>query len=163
MVFLRHILVFAVVLLFFSKGYATSYNNTNSKIDVESLSKKGLDSILKVQKEKDSVERADLIKINERLLSDNTSDSIAVTKTLAILYSENNNADKASKHIKKYIKDTQDLSILNDHVFSGIKSDAKYDHLTEEYKPHFNFLALIHAFTGIIGIFIVIILLPKKT
>ena len=162
MVFLRHILVFAVVLLFFSKGYATSYNNTNSKIDVESLSKKGLDSILKVQKEKDSVERADLIKINERLLSDNTSDSIAVTKTLAILYSENNNVDKASKHIKKYIKDTQDLSILNDHVFSGIKSDAKYDHLTEEYKPHFNFLALIHAFTGIIGIFIVIILFAKQ-
>lgn len=162
MVFLRHILVFAVVLLFFSKGYATSYNNTNSKIDVESLSKKGLDSILKVQKEKDSVERADLIKINERLLSDNTSDSIAVTKTLAILYSENNNADKASKHIKKYIKDTQDLSILNDHVFSGIKSDAQYDHLTEEYKPHFNFLALIHAFTGIIGIFIVIILFAKQ-
>lgn len=162
MVFLRRILVFVVVLLFFNEGYATSYNNTDTKINVECLSKKGLDSILNIQKEKDSVERADLIKINERLLSDNTSDSIAVTKTLAILYSENNNADKASKHIKKYIKDTQDLSILNDHVFSGIKSDRAYDQLTKGYKPHFNFLALIHALTGIIGIFIVIILFAKQ-
>lgn len=162
MVFLRRILVFVVMLLFFSKGHTSSYNNTNSKINVECLSKKGLDSILKIQKDRDSVERADLIKINETLLSNNTSDSIAITKSLAILYSENNDANKASEHIKKYIKDTQDLSILNDHVFSGIKGEKAYDQLTKGYKPHFNFLALIHALTGIIGIFIVIILFAKQ-
>lgn len=150
------------LLLFSNKGYAISYDNTDSKINVESLSKKGLDSILQIQKEKDSVERTGLIKINETLLSNNTSDSIAVTKTLAILYSENNNADKASKHLKKYIKDTQDLSIINDHVFSDIKDTESYSQLNEAYKPHFNFLAVIHALTGIIGIFIVIILFAKR-
>lgn len=162
MVFLRHIFLLLALLLFFNKSYATWYGKADSKINIESLSKKGLDSILEIQKKKDSVERADLIKINETLLSNNTSDSIAVTKTLAILYSENNDANKASEHIKKYIKDTQDLSILNDHVFSGIKSEKAYDHLTKGYKPHFNFLALIHALTGIIGIFIVIILFAKQ-
>ena len=79
-----------------------------------------------------------------------------------ILYSENKNSDKASEHIKKYIKDTQDLSILNDHVFSDIKGTEVYSKLTKEYKPHFNFLSLIHALTGIIGVFIVIILFAKR-
>ncbi len=162
MVFQRHIFLLLALLLFFNKSYASSYNNSDSKINIETLSKKGLDSILKVQKVKDSVERADLIKINETLLSNSTSDSIAVTKTLAILYSENKNSDKASQHIKKYITDTQDLSILNDHVFSDIKSTTAYSKLKKGYKPHFNFLALIHALTGIIGIFIVIILFAKR-
>ncbi|WP_138432941.1 helix-turn-helix domain-containing protein [Winogradskyella algicola] len=157
MVFLRHIFLLLALLLFSYKSYAISYVNTDSKINVESLSNKGLDSILQIQKEKDSIERTDLIKINETLLSNNTNDSIAVTKTLAILYSENNNADKASKHLKKYIKDTQDLSIINDHVFSDIKDTESYSQLNKAYKPNFNFLAVIHALT-----FIVIILFAKR-
>ena len=162
MVSKRHIFLLLALFLFFNKSYAISCDNSDSKINIETLSEKGLDSILKVQKIKDSVERADLIKINETLLSNHTSDSIAVTKTLAILYSENKNSDKASEHIKKYIKDTQDLSILNDHVFSDIKGTEVYSKLTKEYKPHFNFLSLIHALTGIIGVFIVIILFAKR-
>lgn len=162
MVFLRHILILLALLLFFNKGYASFSNNSGSRINVATLSKKGLDSVLKIQKEKDSVQRSDLISINETLLNTNTSDSIAVTKALAILYSENKNSDKASQHIKKYIKDTQDLSILNDHVFSDIKGTTAYSKLKKGYKPHFNFLALIHALTGIIGIFIVIILFAKR-
>jgi len=162
MVFLRHIVLLLALLLFFNKSYAISYVKTDYKINVESLSNKGLDSLLKIQKERDSIERADLIIINETLLSNKTSDSIVLTKTLAILYSENKNSDKASEHIKKYIKDTQDLSILNDHVFSDIKSTTAYNNLNTVYKPHFNFLALLHALIGIIGVFIVIILFAKR-
>lgn len=162
MVFLRHIILLLALLLFFNKSNANTYAYTDAKICLESLSKKGLDSILKIQKKKDSIERLDLIKINETLLSNKTSDSIAITKTLAILYSENKDSNKASQHIKKYIQDTQDLSILNNHVFSGIKATEAYSSLSKGYKPHFNFLALLHALTGVIGVFIVIVLFAKR-
>ncbi|WP_299366307.1 AraC family transcriptional regulator [Winogradskyella sp.] len=126
------------------------------------LSKKSLDSILKNQELRDSLKRVELIKIHETLLSSKAGDSVFVNKALAILYSDNSNAEKASKHIKKYIRYTQDLSILNDHVFSGIKGEAPYDNLIKEYKPQVNFLAIIHALTGVIGIFMVIILFAKR-
>ncbi|WP_299124911.1 helix-turn-helix domain-containing protein [uncultured Winogradskyella sp.] len=162
MAFLRRIVIFVVLFLFFNESNATVYGKPYNNFKIEELSNKELDSILEYQKAKDSLKRENLIKINESLLSKNTIDSVSVNKTLAILYSENNNAEKASKHIKKYIKYTQDLSILNDHVFSDIKKEASYSDLINEYKPQFNFLAIIHALTGIIGIFMVIVLFGKK-
>ncbi|WP_422105984.1 helix-turn-helix domain-containing protein [Winogradskyella sp.] len=150
------------MLLYSYNAHAGGGGNTVSSFNVEAFTNKGLDSILKVQEERDSLKRVDLIKINEALLANNTEDSIAVTKTLAILYSEDKNPNKASQHIKQYIKATQDLSILNDHVFSDIKGEPTYDSLIKEYKPQVNFLAIIHALTGVIGIFIVLVLFAKR-
>lgn len=162
MAFLRQIVIFVALLLFFNKSNATVYEKARNTLKIEELSNKELDSILEHQKAKDSLKRASLIRINESLLSKNTADSVSINKTLAILYSESKDAKNASKYIKKYIKSTQDLSILNDHVFSDIKKEASYSDLIREYKPQFNFLAIIHALTGIIGIFMVIVLFGKK-
>lgn len=158
----KHVSMFFILLFFFYKSNATVNEKTDPKINFEVLSNAGLDSILQIQKVHDSLTRKDLIKVNESLLSNGTNDSAFVNKTLAILYSEDNNASKAAKHIKKYIRSTKDLSILSDHVFSDIKDQKPYNDLVKKYKPHFNFLALIHALTGIIGIFIVLVLVAKK-
>ncbi len=157
----------SILILFTFFSFANEIDATvNEKIDpnsiFETFSNKSLDSILQAQEARDSIKRIDLIKINETLLSKKTVDSVSLNKTLAILYSENNEAEKATKFIKSYIKSTQDLSILNDHLFSDIKGELPYKNLIEEYKPQFNFLAIIHALTGIIGIFIVIVLFAKR-
>ena len=159
---LRGILIFFTVILFSSNTRASVYGKMTSSISSELASNKYLDSILQIQEVRDLLSRSDLIKINEALLSKKTEDHISINKALAILYSENSNAEKASKHIKDYIKSTRDFSILNDHVFSDIKEEETYKNLIKEYKPNFNFLAAINALTGVIGIFIVIILLAKR-
>ena len=150
------------MLLFIDNSNAIGKEKSDPTINYELLSNKALDSLLQKQELRDSLLRVDLIKVNETLLSNKSNDSVAVNKALAILYSENNNAAKASEHIKTYIKSTQDLSILNDHVFSDIRNDKPYSDLVEDYRPHFDFLSIIHALTGVIGLFIVIILFVHK-
>jgi len=154
-------MLFALLLLF-CKSYGDSYDKIVTDFNVDTFTKKSLDSILKVQEVRDSLQRADLIEINEALLAKKPEDSTAINKNLAILYSKDKDAESASVYIMQYIKATQDLSILNDHLFSDIKGEATYDSLIKEYKPEVNFLAIIHALTGVIGIFIVIVLFAKR-
>lgn len=159
---LRRILTLLFLLLFLGNFKAQNNGKDMPSINPMAMSETELGGILQNQGVRDSLKRAELIEINKALLSKKTKDSVLVNKTLAILYSENKNAKASAEHLRNYIRYTRDLSILNDHVFSDIRNNTYYKALIKTYKPHYNFLAIIHALTGIIGIFMVAMLFAKK-
>ncbi|WP_353779122.1 helix-turn-helix domain-containing protein [Winogradskyella sp. 3972H.M.0a.05] len=130
-------------------------------LDISSL-KESLDSLLQVQVAEDSLKTEKLITLNEAALKNKVSDSNALHKSLALLYSKKKDADKASEHAVEYMKATQDLSIMNDHIFSDIKNTDQFKELKRTYQPKLGLLPIIYAFTGFFGFFIFVFLNSKK-
>ncbi len=121
-----------------------------------------IDSLFQVHKQVDSIERQELIKLNESALQNNSVDSVTIYKSLAVLYAKNNNALESSKHITHYMRATQDMSILNDHIFSNINNTSEYLDLKNAYKPKLGISLIFYAFTGFFGLLIFIVLNCRK-
>ena len=154
-------LFFAITLcnVFFSYALFNTYNiDTGDTFELVTV-----DSLLQIQKTQDSLKADQLITLHEAALKERTSDSNTVFKSLAVLYSKKDNPQKASDYIMKYMRSTQDLSILNDHIFSDIKDSNEYKDLKRNYKATLGLLPVIYAFTGIFGFFIFIFLNSKKS
>jgi len=91
-----------------------------------------------------------------------SSDSIQQFRVLAKQYADSSQASKAVEYATKYIRSTEDLSIINDHFFSSINETDSYINFKSRYKPEFNFLSIFYLFVGLLGLFIFIILNLKK-
>lgn len=89
-------------------------------------------------------------------------DSIQQFKNLAKQYADSSNAGEAMYYASKYIRSTQDLSIINDHFFSKINQTDSYLNFKSRYKPEFKFLSLFYVFAGLLGLFIFVLLNLKK-
>ena len=156
-------LFFAITLCNVLSSFALlDTDNINSTDATDTFELVTIDSLLQVQKTRDSIKADQLITLHEAALKKKTSDSNSVFKSLAVLYSKKEDSKKASDYIVKYMRSTQDLSILNDHIFSDIKESNEYKGLKDSYKAKLGFLPIIYAFTGIFGFFIFIFLNSKR-
>jgi len=89
-------------------------------------------------------------------------DSVQEFRTLTKFYADSSQAATAIDYASRYIRATQDLSIINDHFFSNINQTSAYINFKERYKPEFNFLSLFYLFAGFLGLFMVVILNLKR-
>ena len=89
-------------------------------------------------------------------------DSIQEFKRLAKQYADSSQAGEAVNYAAKYIRSTQDLTIINDHFFSNINQTDSYLNFKKRYKPEFKFLSLFYVFAGLLGLFIFVLLNLKK-
>jgi hypothetical protein len=83
-------------------------------------------------------------------------------KQLALQYSADNNPEKSVTYILEYVNTTGDLSFINDHVFSNIKTTSEYLEMKQRFDPEFSFLGILYLFAGFLGFFIFMILGFKK-
>ncbi len=90
------------------------------------------------------------------------ADSIAMFRTLARQKSDSLNAEEAVYYAKKYIRSTQDLSIINDHFFEKINQTDVYQNFKSRYQTQFNLLTIFYLFAAFLGLYIFVILNVKK-
>jgi len=103
--------------------------------------------------------------INEKTVesSNISSDSIQEYRVLAIKFANNIQAKEATNYIIKYISATSDMSFLNDHLFKAIENSTEYQALKQKYSPRVGLLGLFYFCTGLLGVFVFIILNLKKS
>ncbi len=89
-------------------------------------------------------------------------DSIQDYKRLAIEYAQEEDSEKASLFIDKYIKASLNTHFINDEAFSSINKTEAFEEVSDKYELNFSFINLFYLFSSVIGIFIVIILNLKR-
>lgn len=89
-------------------------------------------------------------------------DSVVKFKELAKTHADSLQASGAIHYAKKYIRATQDLSIINDHFFESINQTDAYLNFKSRYKPEFNMLSIFYLFAGFLGLFVFLLLNFKK-
>jgi AraC-like DNA-binding protein len=83
-------------------------------------------------------------------------------KNIALSYAYLNDSHKASEYLEKYIKNSHNLSIINNSVFENINESKEYKSVLKKYKPELNGWILFLFSTGLIGIFIAVVLNLRK-
>lgn len=81
----------------------------------------------------------------------------------AVLYTENGDATNAAIYIEKCIKESLEVGYLDSHRFVSIRNSEAYKALSKKYQLNFSGLNLFYLFTSLIGIFIAIILIVKRS
>lgn len=90
-------------------------------------------------------------------------DSIAFYKDQALIASAKHNSEQAAFYAEKYIKYSQHFNFAQGEAFDNIRSDNVFQTLEKKYSINFNAVNLFYLFSSLIGFFISIILLLKKT
>ncbi len=83
-------------------------------------------------------------------------------KNIAISYAYLTDAPNASEYLEKYIKNSYDIDIINNNVFENINDSKEYKGIIKKYKPEINEWILFFFSTGLIGIFIAVVLNLRK-
>lgn len=83
-------------------------------------------------------------------------------KNITLSYAYLNDALNASQYLEKYIKNSYDLTIINNSIFENIKESNEYKSVIKKYKPELNGWVLFFFSTGLIGIFIAVVLNLRK-
>jgi AraC-like DNA-binding protein len=83
-------------------------------------------------------------------------------RLLSQIYSDSLQAERAIYYAEKYIRYTEDLSIINDHYFFNIKNTDTYLNFKNRYEPHFSLISMFYLFAGFLGLFIFVILNVKR-
>ncbi len=92
-----------------------------------------------------------------------STDSIQEYRTLAIEFANKSQAKESTEYIIKYISATSDMSFLNNHLFRTIENSSEYQALKEKYSPKIGFFGFLYFCTGLLGIFVFVILNLKKS
>lgn len=83
-------------------------------------------------------------------------------KKLAISYAVLENESKALEYMVKYIKSSHSVDIINDSAFANFRDSSGYQNIIKKYKPELNGWILFFLSTGLIGIFIAVVLNLRK-
>ena len=83
-------------------------------------------------------------------------------KKLSISYAIINDAEKSSDFLDRYIKKVRNFDILNNDVFIKIKDSKEFNAVAKKYEPELNGWILFFFSSGLIGIFIAVVLNLRK-
>ena len=84
-------------------------------------------------------------------------------KELAMSYAILKDAPNATKFIEKYIRKSNDVNILNQHVFDTIREDKAFVSVNDKFAPMYEYWVLIYLYTGLIGLFIAFVINFKRS
>ncbi len=150
-----------LMLIFISSNAHAIY--TSSKFDLNSIQNKNYDSIYN-QANKFYVEKNYEKAINSYkliTLSENPllTDSL---KKLALCYANLESPNKAIEFAEKYIKRNYEIDFLKSDSFSKIENSTEFNKLKKKYVPYANALLFFYFYSGLVGLFIFIILNLKR-
>ena len=83
-------------------------------------------------------------------------------KRIALSYGYLGQSSKAQTYLNKYIKNTYDITILDNNALYNIKNSREYEALVNSYKPKIDGWILFFIASGIIGFFVAIVLNLRK-
>ena len=83
-------------------------------------------------------------------------------KNIAVSYAYLGDAQNASEYLEKYIIVSHSINILNNSAFETINESKEFRSILKKYEPKFNGWILFFFSTGLIGIFIAIVLNLRK-
>ena len=89
--------------------------------------------------------------------------SLEEYKRLAILHADNNDVENAVIYIEKYIKEDLEVGFLDNDRFKKLRNSEAFINLAKKYRLNFSELNLFYLFSALIGMFIGIILLVKRS
>lgn len=118
-----------------------------------------------VEPQKDSIRKNVLVKaLNsyKEELNSNPSDSIEIFKNIGLICAQLNLSQEALDYTQKYIKNSADISILNNDSYEQIIDSEAYDFLKNKYLPKGNILIFIYFYIVLIGFFFAVIINFKK-
>ncbi len=95
-------------------------------------------------------------------INQNTNLTSSDHKRIGLSYGYLGNAQQAKLYIEKYIKGTYDIAILDDTSLQNIKTSKEYKSLVSSYKPKIDGWILFFMASGIIGLFIALVLNMRK-
>ena len=149
-----------MLMLISSYVHATS---TYSMSDLNLIqNEKFVDDFKKANKYYDEKNYAEAIRYyNLVILTENslTTDSY---KKLSLCYAILNNPAKSAEFAEKYIKLNYNIDFLKSDSFSKIENSTEFKKLKEKYIPHVNGLLFFYFYSGLVGLFIFIILNLKR-
>lgn len=114
---------------------------------------------------------------NDLLISNNTISRMLITNSetssnqnqlreyveKAVFYTKNGDTKNAAIYIDKYIKESLEVGFLDSDRFLSIRNSDAYMALSKKYHLNFSGLNLFYLFSSLIGIFIAIILIVKRS
>ncbi|HHC80328.1 MAG TPA: AraC family transcriptional regulator [Flavobacteriia bacterium] len=103
-----------------------------------------------------------IIKWHKKALVEGVQFSNDDLKNIAISYAYLENAAKASEYLEKYIKHSHKINIINNSVFENISNSKEFKGVLKKYQPEINPWILFFFSTGLIGVFIAIVLNLRK-
>ena len=126
----------------------------NQKINIKSTAKKNsTDSLFY----KNHLQTEDLyhsvVEWEKRFLKDEINLTSEDYKRVALSYAYFNNAEKSSKYVEKYIKNTHKISILDHELFLNMTDTKEFKLLKERYRLEINGWILFFLSIGFIGVF----------
>jgi len=139
-----------------AKNYLSDPNSFMKETQVDSLYSTYIDQ--------ETTERNAAIVINyyEKKIDDNEYLSSNDYKRIGLSYGFLGKAPKAKVYLEKYIKGTYDITILDNNSLRNIKESEELKSLVISYKPTIDGWILFFFSTGLIGIFIAIVLNLRK-
>jgi AraC-like DNA-binding protein len=118
-----------------------------------------------VEPKQDSIRKNSLVNaLNtyKEKLKNNPSDSFEIFKNIGLIYAQLNNPKEAFNYTLMYIKNSSDISILNNDSFNQIIDTEEYYVLKNKYLPKGNILIFIYFYIVLIGFFFAILINFKK-
>lgn len=147
-----------LLLLLSTKSSFAIYDNFSGNI-----SSNQVDSVIqKQERERRNTLKASLNYYEEGLKL-KRSDSLFLLKKIALAHADLNNTKEAFDYTDRYIKQSLDISILNNTVFEEIKTSTEFLKLDRKYIPRIGYMSLFYIFTSFIGLFIAIVINFKKS
>ncbi|WP_166962395.1 hypothetical protein [Yeosuana marina] len=122
--------------------------------DTPSLNLTQTDSLILNKETESNILQLDLLILYQKQLLSKSTDSIKIFKKLAILNADFGQAKDAYKFTEKYISNSLDFSILNNHAYENIEKSEEFEMLNEKYQFKFDIFSLLYIYISLHGLFL---------
>ena len=153
-----------IIYILFLLLYVSVSAKANNDLEPETFYKRiQIDSVhLNDQREFNRGHAKSVIEWHQKALVHNVKFSTEDLKNIAVSYAYLNDTQNAVNYLERYIKNAHNIDILNNSAFENINSSKEYQYVIKKYKPQLNGWILFFFATGLIGIFVAIVLNLRK-
>ncbi|WP_117879421.1 helix-turn-helix domain-containing protein [Aureibaculum luteum] len=84
-------------------------------------------------------------------------------KELAYSHAILKDIPNSTKFIEIYIRKSNDVDVLNQHIFDSFRDDKAFITVSDKFAPMYEYWVMIYLYTGLIGLFIAFVINFKKS
>lgn len=152
--------IFLMLILISSNGYAVSTYGTFSMSQPQGYTLE--DTFQEANKHYDAKNYIEAIDSYSLIVSTENIYLTSSLKKLAFCYASINNPIKSTEYASRYIRSNHETDFLKNDSFEVINNSTEFKELKKKYVPYVNALLLFYFYSGLVGIYIAIILNLKR-